>query len=146
MRSLRLGSSVSGSTMSVLWIAPRSSRIVRGLLPSPARLCHCSRVFQSTLGEEANQDVGLHPIRSVAPDRADRQLGLLDPEGSLGLGELHVGAPQRPLYDRSPLVPAARGKVGTTRRVCQTRRKDPPTPDARAREKNLAVALLSKLG
>src|SRR2546425_1722407 len=37
-----------GSTTSVLWMHRSSSRIVRGLRPSPARCCHCSRVFHRT--------------------------------------------------------------------------------------------------
>ena len=48
IRSSRREASASGSTTSVLWMRASSSSTVRGLLPSPARCCHCSRVFHST--------------------------------------------------------------------------------------------------
>jgi hypothetical protein len=47
-RSSRGGAVAVGRMMSVLWMAASSWRMVRGLLPRPARLCHCSNVFHST--------------------------------------------------------------------------------------------------
>src|SRR5437879_5277613 len=75
--------------------------------------------FPQHVGEEAHQDVGPDAVCLLVPDRADRQLALVDPEGGLGLAELHVGAPQRldvpvpdvgaqhvaPLAVSGPLVP-----------------------------------------
>ena len=40
--------------------------------------------------EEAHEDVRLHAIFTLMPDRANRQLILLDAEGRLGLRELDV--------------------------------------------------------
>ena len=37
-----------GSNASVLWVEESSSSTVRGLLPSPAQLWHCSSVFHIT--------------------------------------------------------------------------------------------------
>src|SRR5206468_268392 len=75
--------------------------------------------FPQHVGEEAHEDVGPDAVGLLVPDRADRQLALVDPEGGLGLAELHVGAPQRldvpvadvgaqhvaPLAVSGPLVP-----------------------------------------
>ena len=47
-RSSRPGSAAVGRMTSVLVMAASSWRRVRGLLPRPARLCHCSSVFHST--------------------------------------------------------------------------------------------------
>ena len=45
---LRRGSETHAEPPIALWIRPISSRIVRGLLPRPARRCHCSSVFHNT--------------------------------------------------------------------------------------------------
>ena len=42
------------------------------------------------IGEKANQDVRLDAPRLVMPDRTDREIGLVDTERRLGLGELDV--------------------------------------------------------
>jgi hypothetical protein len=46
------------------------------------------------IGDEAHQDVRLDSRFLVMPDRADRKIRLLDPEGRFGLGELDVGFPE----------------------------------------------------
>src|SRR5262249_44405453 len=71
------------------------------------------------VGEEAHQDVRQDTIGFMVPDGTDRQLALLDAESGLGVGELHIGPPQRldipisdvgaqhvaPLAVLSPLIP-----------------------------------------
>ena len=68
--------------------------MVRGELPRPCALLPHSRVFQSTEGEEANEDVGLDPLLALMPDRSNVQLIFLDAKSRFGLGELDVGLPQ----------------------------------------------------
>ena len=50
--------------------------------------------FPKDVGEEADEDVGLDSLLLLMPDGADGELGLLDPEGRLCLGELDVGLPE----------------------------------------------------
>ena len=45
-------------------------------------------------GEKADQDMRLHAIGALVPDRPHVQLILLDAEGRFGLGELDVGLPE----------------------------------------------------
>ena len=71
-----------------------SVRIVRGACPSPARLPLLQRLPQG-IGDEADQNMRLDASFLVMPDRANRQIGLLDSEGGLGFGQLDVGLPQR---------------------------------------------------
>jgi len=50
--------------------------------------------FPYPIGQEANQNMSLHPLRLLVPDRAQLQIGLLDVEGVFGFGRLDVGPPQ----------------------------------------------------
>ena len=65
----------------------------RGVAKAGALLPHLEALPQHE-GEEADQDVGLHAIGALMPDRSHAQLILLDAEGGLGLGELDVGLPE----------------------------------------------------
>ena len=63
-----------------------------------ARHRSCDRTLERLpqhIGEEANQDVGLHALLLLMPDGTDRQVALVDPKGRLRLGQLDVGSPER---------------------------------------------------
>jgi hypothetical protein len=45
-------------------------------------------------GEKANEDTRLNAILALMPDRPQLELGFVDAESSLGLGELDIGSPQ----------------------------------------------------
>jgi len=49
--------------------------------------------FPQHIRQEADQDVGLHAIGALMPDRSHVQLILVDAEGGFGLGELDVCLP-----------------------------------------------------
>jgi hypothetical protein len=40
------------------------------------------------IGEEADEDVGLHAVFAWVPDGADGEVALVDAEGGLGIGQL----------------------------------------------------------
>src|SRR5260370_658031 len=91
-----------GSTTSALWMRRSSSRIVRGLRPRSARAWPLLERFPEHIGQEADEDVGLHAVRPLMPHRANRQLALLDAKRRLRLGKLDVRAPDalgRPVDD-----------------------------------------------
>jgi len=64
---------------------PISSRIVRGLLSSPARCWPLLQRLSQYLGQETDQDVGLHPLGILMPDGPDREVALVDAEGGVRL-------------------------------------------------------------
>jgi hypothetical protein len=56
-------------------------------------------------GKEADEDMSLHAVLALMPDRADVQLILLDAKRRFGLGELDVGLPE--LLNRAATSTAA---------------------------------------
>lgn len=68
------------------------------------------QVLPQNEGAEADEDLGLHAILALMPDRPDTQFVRLDPEGRFGLGKLDVGFPN-PLFGPSGDV-GAKG-IGT---------------------------------
>jgi hypothetical protein len=61
--------------------------------------------FPEGVGKEANEDVGVDPLRFLVPNGADGQVALVDPECRLGLCELDVVLPEgfgRPVVDVGP--------------------------------------------
>ena len=50
--------------------------------------------FPEHIGEKANQNMSLHAVLEMVPDRAQRQIAFVDAKGSLGLGQLHVRSPE----------------------------------------------------
>ena len=46
------------------------------------------------IGDEAHEDMGFDALLLVVPDRADRQIGLVDAKRRFRLGELDVGGPE----------------------------------------------------
>ena len=73
-----------------------------GTLPQPHPPRPLLEGLPEDVGQEADQDVRVHPIRALVPDGAETQLALLDAEGRLGIGELDVRLPEglgRPVRD-----------------------------------------------
>ena len=70
------------------------------LLEDPARLVAQSSPLASlrerlpkNIRQEADQDVGQHPLLFLMPDRTEPQVALVDSERGLGLGQLDIGFP-----------------------------------------------------
>lgn len=50
--------------------------------------------FPEHISEKANQNMGLHAVLEMVPDRAQEQVAFVDAKCSFSLGQLHVGAPK----------------------------------------------------
>lgn len=65
----------------------------RGIPQAGALLPHLEALPQHE-GKETDEDMGLHAIFALMPDRAHVELVFLDAEGGFGLGELDIGFPE----------------------------------------------------
>jgi len=82
-----------GNTTSTRVISANSWNTFRGSLPNPARWQSCASV-STTHTPESHQDVAPRRVPVSDADGPQLQIRLVDAEGGLGLGELHVGAPE----------------------------------------------------
>ena len=76
----------------------------RGIAEACTLLPHLEALPQHE-GEKADEDMSLHAILALMPDRTDVELVLLDPKSGFGLCELDIGFPE--------LLIAPVGDVGT---------------------------------
>ena len=75
------------------------------LIAQAGPLAHLPQRLPQHICQEAYQNVRLHPLFLLMPDRADRQIALLNAKGRFGLSELDVGLPQflgSPVRDVAP--------------------------------------------
>jgi len=116
--------------------APEFVQDRAGAPPEPRPLLPLLQGFPQDVGEETDEDVGVHPVGALMPDRADTQFALLNAEGRFGVRQLDVGPPQVlgtpvgdvgtqhvaalapagpviPLRPRCPREPQAGGTVGS---------------------------------
>jgi hypothetical protein len=50
--------------------------------------------FPEHISEKANQNMSLHAVLEMVPDRAQDQIAFVDAECGFGLGQLYVSAPK----------------------------------------------------
>lgn len=63
-------------------------------------------------GEKADEDMSLHAILALVPDRTEVELVLLDAEGGFGLGELDIGLPELLI---APIADVGAQEIGALR-------------------------------
>lgn len=65
-----------------------------GFITQSIQFAELGQAFPQDIGQKANQDMGLHPIRSLMPHRSEFEVTFMDPKGSLSFGQLHIRLPQ----------------------------------------------------
>ena len=76
-----------------------------GLIAKTGSLTHLTETFPEDIGEEADHDVGLHPVFSLMPDGTELQILFVEAERRLGFCKLDIGSPEifrRPVGDVRP--------------------------------------------
>ena len=71
--------------------------------------------FPQDVGQEAHEDVRLHPLGFLMPDGPDAKVAFVDAEGGFGLGQLHVCLPQ---FFGGPVADVGAKQVAAFAQVC----------------------------
>ena len=80
-------------------------------IAQPGGAGHLMQYLPKDVGQEADQDVSLHPLLGLVPNRADSQVALVNPKRRFGVGQLDVRLPEvlgRPVHD----IRAAQDAIG----------------------------------
>ncbi len=80
----------------------------RGIAETGAALPHL-QAFPQHEGKKADEDMSLHTILALVPDRAEVELVLLDTKSGFGLRELDIGLPELSI---APIVDIRAQQIG----------------------------------